>query len=240
MKADGTTYAASNAKFKYLWKQIADHFKNYSEKLVFEGYNEMLTGSDATAQWNTPNNEANLDYINKYAQDFVDAVRSTGGKNKYRNLIVITYAGSPIEKNLQKLVIPTDPCGNQSHLAVEVHTYAPYDWVNTYNKHWTAECTREITNMFAMLKKYIMDQGYPVVIGEYGSNGKGEVTINKNSTHEEKLEAGKQASDMTTLCKQYNAAAFYWMGIVDGNDRKESSFKWSMEEVADAIVNAAK
>ena len=91
-----------------------------------------------------------------------------------------TYAASPTEKNLQKLVIPTDPCGNQSHLAVEVHTYAPYDWVNTYNKHWTAECKREITNMFAMLKKYIMDQGYPVVIGEYGSNGKGEVTINKN------------------------------------------------------------
>ena len=240
LKADGTTYAASNAKFKYLWKQIADHFKNYSEKLVFEGYNEMLTGSGDAAQWNTPNNEANLDYINKYAQDFVDAVRSTGGKNKYRNLIVTTYAASPTEKNLQKLVIPTDPCGNQSHLAVEVHTYAPYDWVNTYNKHWTAECTREITNMFALLKKYIMDQGYPVVIGEYGSNGKGEVTINKNSTHEEKLEAGKQASDMTTLCKQYNAAAFYWMGIVDGNDRKESSFKWSMEEVADAIVNAAK
>ena len=85
-----------------------------------------------------------------------------------------------------------------------------------------------------------MDQGYPVVIGEYGSNGEKEATINKNSTHEEKLEAGKQASDMTTLCKQYNAAAFYWMGIVDGNDRKESSFKWSMEEVADAIVNAAK
>ena len=112
--------------------------------------------------------------------------------------------------------------------------------MNTYNKHWTAECTREITNIFAMLKKYIMDQGYPVVIGEYGSNGEKEATINKNSTHEEKLEAGKQASDMTTLCKQYNAAAFYWMGIVDGNDRKESSFKWSMEEVADAIVNAAK
>jgi hypothetical protein len=30
------------------------------------------------------------------------------------------------------------------------------------------------------------------------------------------------------------------MGIVDGNDRKEASFKWSMDQVANAIVNASK
>lgn len=238
LKADGTTYAASNAKFKYLWQQIADHFKNYGEKLVFEGYNEMLTGSNPNAQWNQPTNLDNLQYINKFAQDFVDAVRSTGGKNTYRNLIVNTYAGSHNDNTLGRFVVPTDPCGNQSHLAVEVHTYDPYDWVNTYNKKWTEQCTAEVTNLFAMLDKYIIQKGYPVVIGEYGSNGAGEVTINKNSTDAEKAEAAKQATDITKLCKQYGGAAFYWMGIVDGTDRSEASFKWSMEQVADAIVAA--
>ena len=45
---------------------------------------------------------------------------------------------------------------------------------------------------------------------------------------------------MTKLCKQYGAAGFYWMGIVDGKDREEATFKWSMEQVANAIVNASK
>lgn len=44
------------------------------------------------------------------------------------------------------------------------------------------------------------------------------------------------AADITRLCKQYGAAAFYWMGIVDKADRQETAFKWSMEQVADSIV----
>ena len=41
---------------------------------------------------------------------------------------------------------------------------------------------------------------------------------------------------MMRLCKKYNAAAFYWMGIIDGSDRSADSFQWSMEQVADSII----
>ena len=247
LKAETANYTANNAKFKKLWTQIANRFKNYNEKLLFEGYNEMLAGTDGVgsgAEWNFPSNLENLQVINKYAKDFVETVRATGGNNQYRNLIVTTYCGAHggnwgnAMKVLTDFVIPTDPCGNQNHLAVEVHSYDPYDWVNTYKMKWTSECTAAITNMFKDLNTYFISKGYPVIIGEYGSNGNNEKTINGNSSNAEKIEAAKQASDMTTLCKQYGAAGFYWMGIVDGKDRQEATFKWSMEQVANAIVNA--
>ncbi|MBR1548314.1 MAG: glycoside hydrolase family 5 protein [Prevotella sp.] len=237
LKAESGSYASSALKFKNLWTQIANRFKGYSDKLLFEGYNEMLTGSNPNAEWSQPKSLANLEYINKFAKDFVDAVRATGGNNQYRNLIVTTYSASHGDQTLSGLQIPTDPCGTQAHLAVEVHSYDPYNWVNTYNMQWTSECSQELAGMFNRLNNYIISRGYPVIVGEYGSNGAEEKTINKNSTDAQKAEAAKQAADMTRLCKQYGAAAFYWMGIVDGNDRKQASFRWSMEQVADAIVN---
>lgn len=237
LRADKTYYEKSSARFKKLWTQIATHFRDYDQRLLFEGYNEML---DAGSQWNRPRDLNDLQYINAYAQDFVDAVRATGGKNLYRNLVVTTYSAAHSQQTLEGLVIPTDPCGVQTHLAVEVHSYDPWDWVNTYNMTWTSQCTREAQQMFALLDKYFIQKGYPVIIGEYGSNGNNEKTINKNSTNKQKQEAGRQAADITRLCKQYGAAGFYWMSIVDGNDRKEATFNWSMEQVADSIVNVYK
>ena len=140
LKAETANYTINNAKFKKLWTQIANRFKNYNEKLLFEGYNEMLAGTDGVgsgAEWNFPSNLENLQAINNYAKDFVETVRATGGNNQYRNLIVTTYSAAHggnwgnAMKVLTDFVIPTDPCGNQNHLAVEVHSYDPYDWVNT-------------------------------------------------------------------------------------------------------------
>ncbi len=237
IKADSAIYEATHERFKLLWTQIANHFKHYGQELLFEGYNEMLTGSNPTAEWSEPKNLNNLQYVNKYAQDFVDAVRATGGNNLYRNLVVNTYSGSHTPNTLGQMVIPTDPCGSQNHIAVQVHSYDPWDWVNTYDMKWTSQCTEEVTRLFADLDKHFISKGYPVILGEYGSNGVGEKTINKNCTDEQKSEAGRQAADITRLCKKYHAASFYWMGVVDGDDRREASFKWSMEQVADSIVS---
>ena len=240
IKADSANYAAQHERFKLLWTQIANHFKDYSEKLLFEGYNEMLTGSNPNAEWAEPKNLDNLDIINKYAQDFVDAVRATGGNNTYRNLIVNTYSGAHTPNTLARFVIPTDPCGNQNHLAVEVHSYDPWDWVNTEDMHWTARCTEEVKRLFDDLDKTFISKGYPVILGEYGSNGVNEKTINGTSTDEQKQEAGRQAADIMRLCKQYGVAGFYWMGLVDKADRQQATFKWSMEQAADSIIANAK
>lgn len=237
LKADDTTYAAAEQRYQQLWEQIAKRFRDYSEKLLFEGYNEMLAGTDPNAQWTEPKNKSSYDAVNKFAKLFVETVRSTGGGNTYRNLIVTTYSASHTQRTLSGLTIPTDPCGNQNHLAIEVHSYDPWNWVNVYNMKWTAACTKELQNMFADLNTYFITKGYPVIVGEYGTNGENEKTINGSSTAAQKAEAGRQAGDMNRLCKKYGAASFYWMGLIDGRDRSESTFRWTMEQVADSIVN---
>ena len=42
IRADWNTYLGAKDKFRKLWKQIADRFKKYDSKLLFEGYNEIL------------------------------------------------------------------------------------------------------------------------------------------------------------------------------------------------------
>ena len=105
---------------------------------------------------------------------------------------------------------------------------------------WTSACTAELESMFSDLNTTFIQNGYPVIVGEYGSNGDGEKTINGSSTSAQKAEAGRQGADMSRLARKYNAAAFYWMGLIEGKDRSEATFKWTMEQVADSIVNVYK
>ena len=78
-----------NNKQKTLWTQIATYFRDYDEHLLFAGCNE-------------PNveDEDDMATLLKYEQTFVDAVRATGGKNAYRNLIV-QGPSTDIDKTMQ-------------------------------------------------------------------------------------------------------------------------------------------
>jgi len=91
VKADADAYAANRTKYENLWKNIATHFADYDHHLLFEGYNEML---DAGEHWNNPTDASSYTALNNFAQSFVDAVRSTGGNNAKRNLVVNLYAAS--------------------------------------------------------------------------------------------------------------------------------------------------
>lgn len=146
IKADEANYKENKEKFEYLWTQIATRFKNYDHHLVFEGYNEML---DADNTWNAPKNASSYVGLNGYAQSFVNAVRATGGNNETRNLIINTYAAANGDDVLNNLAIPTDKV--DGHIAVEVHTYAPWDWFAQKGK-WDASCSKEIADMFTRLK----------------------------------------------------------------------------------------
>jgi endoglucanase len=115
------TYAkqvAVNAKQKALWEQIAYFFRNYDEHLLFAGTNEVHF------DYNTPSAE-NIAVQLTYNQTFVDAVRSTGGRNYYRNLVIQSY-NTDIDNAINKLKIATDVVPNR--LMVEVHYYNPWDF----------------------------------------------------------------------------------------------------------------
>lgn len=227
IKADEANYKENKEKFEYLWKQIATRFKNYDQHLLFEGYNEML---DANNTWNAPKNASSYKGLNGYAQSFVNAVRATGGNNETRNLIVNTYAAASGDEVLNNLTIPTDKV--EGHIAVEVHTYAPWDWF-TKGK-WDASCSKEIADMFTRLNSKFISKGIPCIIGEYGTHGS--KSVNKNSSASEIQAAADQAADIVKQAKVYGVATFYWMSIFDGTDR--SVPQWTLPTVVEAMKKA--
>lgn len=228
IKADLDNYNANKTKFENLWTQIANRFKNYDQHLVFEGYNEML---DASNTWNAPKNTNSYKGLNGYAQSFVNAVRATGGNNETRNLIVNTYAASNGDEVLNNLTIPTDKVSG--HIAVEVHTYAPWDWFATKGA-WDSSCSNEIKSMFTRLNNKFISKGIPCIIGEYGTHGS--KSVSKNSTDSQKKAAADQAADIVKQAKAYGVATFYWMSIFEGTDRTVP--QWTLPTVVEAMQNA--
>lgn len=170
------------AKERNLWRAIATFFKDYDEHLIFSGTNEV------EINWQVPT-ASNLEVQNSFNQCFVDAVRSTGGKNYYRNLIIQTYATNPDyafpDFYNGKLIYPTDVVENR--IAIEFHYYRPagfsymdfadytetvYYWGKDYiqyNKPGTSNEQEDYVDwLFAKIKQTWVDEGYPVVMGEYG------------------------------------------------------------------------
>jgi len=169
-----------NKKQKALWEQIAVYFRDYDEHLLFAGTNEVgyETGD--------PNSE-NIEVQLSFNQTFVDAVRSTGGRNTYRNIIVQSYATN-IGYALDYLKVSDDSTPNR--MMVEVHYYDPWDFCGlesdaswaTMKSLWGKEGGYdqygEISNWgqedwvrdrFGNIKTTFIDKGYPVILGEYGA-----------------------------------------------------------------------
>ncbi len=168
-------------KERNLWRAIATFFKDYDEHLIFSGTNEV------EINWQAPTVD-NLQAQNNFNQCFVDAVRSTGGKNYYRNLIIQTYATNPdyafSDYANGHLIFPTDVVENR--IAIEFHFYRPagfsymdfadytetvYYWGKDYIQYNTGASNEQedyVDWLFGKIKQEWVDKGYPVVMGEYG------------------------------------------------------------------------
>ncbi len=225
LHCDDATYAAVSTKYKKLWGQIAERFASYGDHLLFESFNEMLDGSN---RWNTTGKEGYAN-INRYNADFVRTVRSTGGNNAARNLIVNTYAASVSPDALKNFVLPDDIV--EGHLIAQVHSYAPYrfafemenpaDQITVFDE----ACASEVRGIVSDVNEYLVKKGIPTIFGEYGAT---------SSVGEEQM--ARQAACYVSAAKQYGIACFYWMALSDGPDRSKPA--WSKPIIKDAILDA--
>ncbi|MDR1879835.1 MAG: cellulase family glycosylhydrolase [Tannerellaceae bacterium] len=161
---------AVNKKQQALWKQIAIHFRDYDEHLLFAGTNEVH------ADYGNPSPE-NIEVQLSYNQTFVDAVRATGGRNACRNLVVQAY-NTNIGHAVDYFELPEDAA--QNRLMLEVHYYDPYDfcldassaiylWGKDYTGRNVSSWGQEdwVDERFALMKTHFIDRGIPVILGEY-------------------------------------------------------------------------
>lgn len=230
IKADVTNYTTNKARYEKLWTQIAEAFKSYDQKLLFEGYNEML---DANSQWNFAKTSTAYDAINNYANSFVSAVRATGGNNAQRNLIVTTYCAAngygtwstQLKDPLTKL---NNPESTSNHIAFEVHAYP------NIQDSSIETVKADVDGMIALLKEQLVSKGGPVIIGEWGTSNVDKTGATDYDLRRDKL--FEFATYFVQKCKENNIGTFYWMGITDGASRLFPAFHQA--DLAKTILQA--
>ncbi len=206
-----------NKKLRAFWQQIATHFRDYDERLLFASANE-------------PNvdNSVQMEVLMSYYDTFIQAVRETGGKNSYRTLVVqgpstdieLTY-------NLMKS-LPKDL--TKDRMMAEIHYYTPYPFCLMTNdeswgkmsyfwgadNHSTSLPERnskfgeevEMSNLLRKMKTKFVDNGIPVIMGEFAA-------IKRTNLKGEDLELHLQSRNyflkyLMEKSKENGILPFYW------------------------------
>jgi aryl-phospho-beta-D-glucosidase BglC (GH1 family) len=218
---NATKQDSVNAMQKALWEQIATAMRDFDEHLIFAGANEPVA-EDAE----------HMAILDSYHQTFVDAVRSTGGRNSYRVLVVQgPITNGELTYNLMN-TLPVDPVPDR--MMVEIHNYTPatftlltdedVSWGNMAyywgaGNHSTIEPERNATSgeeehvdEFQKMKEKFVDKGIPVVLGEYASwrrtDGLGKPVPLDTEMHNKSVEYW--ATYVTKQAKTHGLLPFWW------------------------------
>ena len=174
------TIQKNSEKLTKVWKQIAEEFKNYDERLVFAGLNEPAHSSGLAAS-------AYVNALKQYEEVFIKTVRATGGNNAKRVLVVQGPATSIDDTYNNFGEMPKDEADKR--LMLEIHSYDPwtfcglekdeswgkmqYYWGTGHtlsgagNRNSTSN-ENDLLNLYKKMTKYT-DAGVPVVLGEFGA-----------------------------------------------------------------------
>jgi aryl-phospho-beta-D-glucosidase BglC (GH1 family) len=222
-------------KQEALWKQIAIHFRDYDEHLLFAGTNE-------------PNVEdaEQMAVLLNYEQTFIDAVRATGGRNAYRVLI---FQGPSTDIDKTHTLMTTLPQDDvKDRLMAEVHYYTPwnfcgltqdetwgdfyYFWGENYHidgaegRYPDWDCEEDfVLTQFQKMKNQFVDIGIPVILGEFGAIRR---TISDNANWQQLHYESRAYFNryVTEQAKNYGMVPFYWdegsltnhgFGMIDRN-----------------------
>ncbi len=228
IKADEANYTQNKARYEYLWKQIAEEFKDYDQHLLFEGYNEMLdklsswcyASFAASGQYNATVAASAYNAINSYAQSFVTTVRATGGNNAKRNLIVNTYAAcsghgtwkSYLKDPLKNLALPKDDA--TGHIAFEIHDYPSIEGS-------MSDVKAGIDDVFAAWNTNLIAKGAPVILGEWGTANVDAAQTDYDLRRDAMFEF---VDYIIAKCKALNICPIYWGGLSSGVHRSIPAF----------------
>lgn len=184
-------------RYEKIWTQVADYFKDYDDRLMFESLNEEACWEDVWNKWKGSNEGKDVVFglCNSINQKFVDVVRSSGGNNPKRHLLIAGYSTN-IDMCCDKLFqMPNDP---ENRMALSIHYYTPSTFaILTEDASWgenqttwgTEQDVKDLINNLNKLEKNYISKNIPVIMGEYGCP-----TQNKDMNSVYKF--------LTTVCKE--------------------------------------
>ena len=251
-RMDSTKYVDDvvNENFKQMWTQIAETFKSYDEHLIFAGMNEVIERVNGNENWGSYT-EKTLKRQQTLAQIFVDAVRANGGNNAWRNLMIQPMAASADFALQSDFVMPKDNV--KERLILEFHYYQPYSYAGggATNGFWGSPYETldgayvngesELADKMFYIQTKFVDNGYPCIMGEFGS-----------VAHLEDLEhMNSQAyflKNVVKSAKDHSFPAFLWdnnlqgstdgenMGYLNRNDGMNPYFPMFIKGVMDGAA----
>ncbi len=202
--ADETVRQQGMDLYKSMWSQIAERFGDYSYRLIFESANEelgdRLNDKDITGSKGTLTVNECYEKAHEINSEFVKLIRSTGGKNEDRFLLIAGYNTDITMTCDDRYIMPDDTAKDK--LLLSVHYYTPWDYCGTdaINQWGSPDDFEEQNGLFERLTKFT-EKGYGVVIGEYAVMKKGAGV---------KPDTDKFYTNLLDNCDLYNYCPVLW------------------------------
>lgn len=210
-------------KLSSLWEQIGTRFQNYPEQLLFEGMNEPRTvGSKQEWKGGT---KKEWEIINRLNETFVTTIRSLGGNNKNRWLILTSYGGNVGELPLTSLKLPKD-----HRIILAAHAYTPYKFTQDMygTDEWSkskAEDVEAIGEFMERLYQLFIKKNIPVILTEFGSKDKDNLV--------QRVEWAKYYMDMAS---RYNIATVWWDNGKEYGIMDRRNLQWKHRELVEVLT----
>jgi aryl-phospho-beta-D-glucosidase BglC (GH1 family) len=213
------------ARYNAVWRQISEYFKNYPNTLMFESINEP----SFTQGWSSTVDPTDLALLDELNTSFYNIVRNSGGNNATRPLVLPTLGCSPTEPQIGNL-IDTISKLNDKNIIATVHYYGYWPFsANVAGTTTFDETTKkDLEDTIDRVYNAFMNQGIPVIIGEYGLLG-----FDKSL---DTIEHGEVLKYFEYLTYYANAKDITLMLWDNGQHFNRYSFAWSDPDLYNVIM----
>ncbi len=179
----GETYLQQTIRYlDNIWGQVGEKFKNYGSRLMFEPYNEVAdeTGSMTTSA-------TRMGYAAEVAAAFIQQIRSQGGNNDKRFLVIPNYGGVSFMTNEDA-----------------VNTVKAADTVNDVYNDKIILSSHDYSNSMSgavnSIKNIKNTYGMGATLDEIGLSGKAAYSAEEDTAMQ----------DLYNYSHQYNTSCFFW------------------------------
>jgi endoglucanase len=153
--------------FTNLWTGISNYFKDYPPELIFELLNEP---GGAFGNGPTSFDSTGIAFTRQLYVIGHEAVRATGGANETR-IIMIAPNGMGNQRMIEEVYPSKEELpgkGADKYLAIQVHTYDPWDFAGQDGKIENYPGKKEVAAKIKAVAEHARMLDVPINYGEYG------------------------------------------------------------------------
>lgn len=209
-------------KLNKIWKQIADEFKDYSYKLIFEVLNEPRN-IDALDEW--VGNNSSYEKLNRIEKNVLKTIRNSGGNNNKRCVLLPVYAATIDNKTLDNFEIPQD-----NYVIISVHSYSPSNFTKSSTEVYSNSTVRHIETVYNLLDDFIKkNPDIAILLVETGCYKK-----------EDGISQIKWAHRMMTILGRLKIPCIIWDNGDNFNLINRDTLAWNDENLINTIFTSYK